>query len=518
MSKPTVPEVSLIFDDKLSTLKNETQPKSYKEWKQQQQKQHKPKDTATKEIQNQIQSSADRKKIVTFDLPIEAHPDQKLLPQPIGSSTPMGICQQLDLSLYETKKPDNNGRHSIPANYMMGMQCNQQDYIGFVQQQNDIRMQMQASAPPPAAAAATIRTQTPPTNNYINDDIHQRISTQSNAHQMNFNQNSVQPSKEITLNEIYRLLQNMQVNSQTTPSINSKPDDSPRLNNSPNHGLVNSSPHHHHSPMSMPIVATRFDGPMTHSPYSVNGEPTMRDMLNVILRQQEQLMNIQNQVHMLLMRTATTPQTNQLDSKAHYSNRNADTNANHAEIEEKTKQVGVMTSLEINVQNYNANAIRANDSFNTPPSKAVMATKQSVKQCGCVCNCDARKNSPSTDSGSNDDNFDNSANPGESQTGWTFYGNIMDQVNDVLQNTSPVTNSQPMNKFDGTIATNIENRYSSTNDHIPATKRHVRTAQFKQVGFQIDDVNISGMSKRYIHIEPIYSSNYGILSSEIKLI
>lgn len=59
------------------------------------------------------------------------------------------------------------------------------------------------------------------------------------------------------------------------------------------------------------------------------------------------------------------------------------------------------------------------------------------------------KSSQSTDSRSNDDNFDKNTNPEESQTEWvTFIKNrSIDSPFDELQSLSPVNNSQPMNKF-----------------------------------------------------------------------
>lgn len=470
MSKPTVPEVSLIFDDsKLSALKNEAQPKSYKEWKQQQQKSPKPQEPPINLIPNQT-PTVDRKKIVTFDLPMEAHPDKKLLPQPV-QSTPLSICQQLDLSVCEPKKNIiNNARHSIPVNFMAEMQCKQKEYNGYAQHhhQNDKRMQMSNSSSP--------------------QDAYKRTQMQQSPAQMDFNQNSA-PSKDVTLNEIYKLLQNMQVNSQTPAS--NKPYETNRLDVQ-NYGMQN-----HHQPQMnhMPLVTGHFDAP-SNTQCLASGEPTMRDMVNVILRQQEQLFNIQNQVHMLLVRTANPP-TNQLDSQAHSNHQNIHSNSNLNEMEAPTKHVGVMTSLEINVQKYNANAIRADENFNTSVPKNMLASNQQMKPCGCACNCNAAKSSQSSNStDSNDDNFDTSPSQSDAQTGWTFYGNILDQVNDVLHNTPPGASAkQNENSSPNIGAANIENRYEYTNDNA-APRPNIRTAQFKQVGFQIDDVNISGMSKR----------------------
>lgn len=468
MSKPTVPEVSLIFDDaKLSTLKNE-QPKSYKEWKQQQQKQQSPQQPLTQLMPNQTTSTADRKKIVTFDLPIEAHPDKKLLPPPTEQSTPMSnICEQLDLSLCDPKKNITNARHSMPVNFMADRQNRQQDYNDYVKHyHNDRRMQMPTNASPPDAYKHT-QMQQPPKHT-------------------NFDENAV-PPKDITLSEIYRLLQNMQGNNQATANNRTY---EPNQLNVQDYGMQT-----HQQPINqMPIVAGNFNASSNPS-YLTNGEPTMRDMFNVILRQQEQLSNVQNQVHMLLLRS-NQPPFNQLDSQPHFNRPNFHANSNINGIEDK-KHVGVMTSFEINVQNYNANAIRANDRSNKPEINQIMARNQQLKQCGCACNCGAgKKPQTSESSDSNDDNFDTSPNESDSQTGWTFYGNILDHVNDVLQSTPPGANTKQNENVSPNIgAANIENRYDCTNDNA-APRQNIRATQFKQVGIQIDDVNISGVSKR----------------------
>lgn len=486
MSKPIVPDVSLIFDESKKFPSNkEEQPKSYKEWKQQQYlpppppappslQQH---DTFQKLIPNQMHST-DRKKIVTFDLPIEMQSAQNATAQPV-QSTPMALCQQLDLSLYETAK-NNQIRHSP-----VGVQSKQQlDYNALVQRQHENR----AIVPEPSNQNFEEFYKRLPMPQSVNQ-MPQPINQMSNQMRNHTSDNS----KEIILDEIYRLLQDMQLNKQTTVAMPSKQNDLNRMQmqmQNPTLGNYQSD-HQHLMPNHFPALV----------PHTASSEPSMKDLFNLILRQQEQLLNVQNQVQVLLMRSVNTPPSNQIEPN-NFNNNNQimDTNAlcNGNQTDPHTKQVGVMTSLEINVQNYKPNATQSDENFNTPVTKKSSTKSQNNRECGCACNCNSSKKSPSSDSTSNDDNYDTSPRQDEvSSPGWTFYGNILNQVNDVLQNTSPVTaakENQPM------LAANIENRFGATHD-IPYRRQsnampNIRTAQFKQVGFQIDDVNISAMAKR----------------------
>lgn len=462
MSKPTVPEVSLIFDDSKQLISNnETQPKSYKVWKQQQQQQCQ--EPIAKLLTNRIQS-CDRKKIVTFDLPADGHNDVKQFPQ-MADSSPIALCRQLDLSLNEPIGSSN--RQPIPVNVTpLEVQYNQHAYNAYMPYRND-------NGGGPAS---------------------QQMPMQNFTNQPTENPKSAAP-KEITLNEVYQMLQNMQVNKQSLPTAPINPKSNAINQYDSTAGGLDWQQQ----------MNTRF-------PCTPNGDPTVRDIFNVILKQQEQLMNLQNQVQLLLMRTASTPMHQPNDS-TQYANRMLHVKPKCNEIDARNKQMSVMTSLEINVQNgkssgaKNATATAAAN-FHTPQSgkHAAIMGNQSVKQCGCACNCSEQNNVQSSDSGSNDDNLEASPDRGETQTGWTFYGNILNQVNDVLQSTPPAANAHAGDSDTAiqiaaaATAANIENRYNSPNNvpskHPHSMPQQIRTAQFKQVGFQIDDVNISAMSKR----------------------
>ncbi|XP_055315368.1 protein PF3D7_1417600-like [Sitodiplosis mosellana] len=468
MSKPIVPEVSLIFDESKKSIANQmVQPKSYKEWKQQQQM-----PVATKFTPNQT-STADRKKIVTFNLPNDNQPTKNMLQSPI-ESTPMAICQQLDLSLCEPRKSNEVNQHTIQSNYIADVR--QQDYNHFIQQPHTNKRLVVS---PQMNSDEHYKR---PSNQMVN-----RITNQV------FNNQNQAETKGITLNDVYQLLQNMQLNNSSENSTANKESNLNQLNG---HHIA-SEKHRQIDHLSL-IRGTNQS--FENTPSSHN-EPTMKDMFNVILKQQEQLMNIQNQVHVLLMRSANVA-SNQLESRHHNNNQiMGDVNANINQIDSHAKQVGVMTSLEINVQNIKPSAIQTDENFSTPKAKNKMAINQNIKQCGCMCNCESQKQLQSPDSGSNDDNFDTSPrNSSDTQAGWTFYGNILNQVNDVLQNTSPISSARGNEPKNPQQAANTENRSYGLNE-VPIRRTsnvmpNIRSAQFKQVGFQIDDVNISAMTKR----------------------
>lgn len=464
MSRPIVPEVSLIFEDtRKSVSGKETQPKSYKEWKQQQQQ---PQQCVVKLAPYQS-SIADRKKIVTFDLPTDIQTEKKA-PTLLVESTPIAACQQLDLSICEPIKSENIVRHSIPAHQMTVTQSKQPDYQHFVQHQSDKRMMMPSQP--------------------IVDEMYKRgsvpINTMVTPNQMlNNNTNNNQPSsasKDITLNEIYQLLHNMHVNNQPSNPMTNHQNDLNRLN-AHDVGMEN---HRHIDHLSL-VPGNLQASPNPSTPN--NGEPTMRDMFTIVMRQQEQLMNIQSQVQALLMRP-----TNAIGQIL------GDANANVNQID--TKQVGVMTSLEINVQNYKPSAKQVDDNFGTPITRNKLANNQNIKSCGCMCNCNTQNRQHLSDSGSNDDNFDNNSPRQNESAGWTFYGNILNQVNDVLQSTSPVSSARPANENQSPQLINNTNNFPTGSNETPRRFSNVlpniRTAKIKQVGFQIDDVNISAMTKR----------------------
>ncbi|XP_031617730.1 uncharacterized protein DDB_G0286175-like [Contarinia nasturtii] len=464
MSKPIVPEVSLIFDDPKVVLGKGSQPKSYKEWKQQQQipLQHQQEPATAKFASSQI-SATDRKKIVTFDLPKET-PINKNVLLPSNESTPIAVCQQLDLSLCEPRKINDTGCQMVKPNYLTERRsCPtiQTNTNNFTQQQKHNQI---------VAAHQFIANESCtqlPMNQYMN----QIPNANQNLNQIPINQNT---PNGITLNDVYQLLQNMQSNGQSSSPINNMQNDFNRLNDVQNqHGVFE----------------------LTPKKPSNNGEPTIKDMFGVILRQQEQLMNIQNQVHMLLERSShnyieARHQTNNNNNQMMIGDNNGNLNRNDA----RTKQVGVMTSLEINMQNFKAGESQSVDNFNTPQK---VINQQIVKSCGCMCNCEKQKEPQSSDSGSNDDNFDTSPKHDDgTQTGWTFYGNILNQVNDVLQNTSPISNTKTNDAQSPQIRANIENNFNGENRRHSNIMPNIRSAQIKQVGFKIDDVNISAMTKR----------------------
>lgn len=468
MSKPIVPEVSLIFDDSKETLLNgDSKPKSYKEWKQQ----------LNPKILPSQAASVSAKKVVTFDLPIDAQLDKKMTVQPSESSA-IPLCQPLNVNSFDPR------RNNQPINGVADRQWKQQDVNDIFHRQNDkwTAMSMQNSA--------ETNRRLPQSNQMMNQPM-----TNESPNQVNSNMTA---SNEITINDVYQLLHNMQMKNQQQNPMENHQNDLNRLpNNIADNQQRNISGNNHNfggnteTFEQMSLVPGHVQS--NCSPVTTrDNQPTMNDVLSVILRQQEQLMNIQNQVQALL----TRPTESIHFALPNRSNRLSDANANAQAIESANKQVGVMTSLEINVQNYKPRATTADENFNTPTGKKVEAINKKLKPCGCTCKCDGQQQMQSSDSGSNDENFDNSPKPDDTRTGWTFYGNILNQVNDVLQSTSPRTNENQ--------SPNTPMNYDTprTGAKAATTRRHssgmpnIRTAQFNQVGLQIDDVNISAMSKR----------------------
>lgn len=221
-------------------------------------------------------------------------------------------------------------------------------------------------------------------------------------------------------------------------------------------------------------------------------EPTMKDLFKIIVKQQEQLVRLQDQVQRILLcgnNAAITGHTGHAP-RAHVSQNQTSPPHEHCR-----KAVGVMTSLEINIQkNYQANggAIERGDRV-----EMQQPMRQSNNQCKCDCG-QQPSNVPSNrvfdpiaapdavhhivTSDDEDDQAEGGKPPG-----WTFYGNILEQVNHVLENSPPVNNNSQ------------SRRPAQQQPESPMTdmrSSNVRMAQFKQIGFKCDDVNISAMSKK----------------------
>lgn len=228
-------------------------------------------------------------------------------------------------------------------------------------------------------------------------------------------------------------------------------------------------------------------------------EPTVKDLFKIIIKQQEQLIHLQEQVQNILLHNNSRAITETPLAQATFSSSPAGVlhkpvdramQQNPHEFDNIPKTIGVMTSFEINIQQNYASTSNQNRS-NAEPTKI---DNNSDRKCKCCCKHKSQYDEPQSDVALSNDQSSNQqqANDGgenglNENTGWAFYGNILEQVNDVLQNSPPANNvnqSRPTGRPNDT----------PLNDFRPSNIR--TTTQFKKIGFHCDDVNISATAKR----------------------
>lgn len=283
---------------------------------------------------------------------------------------------------------------------------------------------------------------------------------------------------KVSLDEIYRLLTNLQRETQQ----HSEPPD--QMND------LMQQQRKLHSPPPQP---NRYDQMnIRRMPANANvaaapeDMPTTRDLFNIVVKQQEQLMNIQKQIHMLLVHTMSggDASANARRPQRIRDHRESPTAVEHANRPRAANPIGLMTSLEINVQHCNRNKV--------------------IKPSGCQCECNGRPKyghtSESELSDPENGHHPNGSGPAEGtvDADWMFYGNVLNQVNEVLEKTSPTTNrspigAQPLMHADQPVALARDTTAATdTNNERP----NFCSAKVKQFGFQFDDVNISAKAKR----------------------
>lgn len=207
-------------------------------------------------------------------------------------------------------------------------------------------------------------------------------------------------------------------------------------------------------------------------PKNVDHEPSIKDLLTIVMKQQEQIqtmMTMQQQIQTLLTQ-------------------------NSIEMNRKTlhqpKPMGVMTSLEINVQKFskrNKKSAMDRRIIETPAHSIIESQDDSDDEgkenaeipCKCAC-----KTPRQPLINRNEENMTpNRPQNCEPAGGWSFYDNILNQVNGALHNSPPPDNRQVQNESNAEINLQRNNNF-------------IASAQFKQFGFQFDDVNVSATSKR----------------------
>lgn len=290
---------------------------------------------------------------------------------------------------------------------------------------------------------------------------------------------------KVSLDDIYRLLTDLQVNTkQPNEQSNRMTDFMQRSDQQVTHSPSNQQ--HQYDQMNVQRMSAN-----NNLSDASDAVPTTRDLFNIVVKQQEQLMNIQKQIHMLLMHTMNNAgDSTGISRKPQHIRNNGESpiQAGHLNRPKAVNPIGLMTSLEINVQHCNRNAAR--------------------KQCGCQCECNDRPKyghtSESDISDQDNEHYpnvhagDGDAGDGTVNADWMFYGNVLNQVNEVLEKTSPKTNRSPISSQPLMHAD--QQMLAARNTVVAADSNNERpnfcSAKVKQFGFQIDDVNISAKSKR----------------------
>lgn len=319
--------------------------------------------------------------------------------------------------------------------------------------------------------------------------------------------NPAPPTKEITMTDLYQLmLKTLEVQNQNTQT-NVQPDIVENISQ-PNQVYQSDEPKCSGCKQIVPKTAA------TNAIINDNGtvstpEPTLKDLFQIILKQQEHLMNITKQLQcIVLMNNSPNPAI-----QPTYSNHNAFVTSNPA--------TGVMTSLEINVQKCN-NRPMSNEQDHTSnniPNQMKYLNNYQNQEKHCCCDCkspvhpktfEAYEISDTSNDSSNADQEQVDHNEMQKENNYAFYGNILNQVNDVLKHSPPnitrnrqqiVQHQQP--QMQSPQCPQSQKQQTPQYAAQDATQfnsflnSNIRTANFRQIGFQFDDVNISATSKRY---------------------
>lgn len=471
LSKPSVPEIS-ILDDSNTIRKTDVQvPQSYKEWKQHQNQlelQQAKQQFNSPTLVDAPNIAKEKKKNVTFQSPTGmADSDRNFYREP-NRRRSQTVSPHSDFDSAEVKMMRGDNGQTMPTQLNVSPRFEYQSMSpnAFVARDNE--------------SSNSNRYPSPISNQYSSPNSNQLYAQQNAiAHQSKTVPYPMNDSNDkVSLDDIYRLLNNLQLQNQATSEQSTKLNN---FNQRPNQ-RYNSNPEyqqHHFDEMNgrrMPSHANNCE--------AADPVPSTTDLFNIVVKQQEQLMNIQKQIHMLLVRTMNTgdetaKQTKMQSIKGH---RESPTNIDHMNRPNAVSNpIGLMTSLEINVQHCNRN--------------------KTVKQCGCKCECNTRAKYGHTSESDNSDQdnlvIPNANNGNVNAANWMFYGNVLNQVNEVLEKTPPIPNKSPIEmmplKADNKLQLPRNNNAAIDNDY---DTPNIRSAKVKQFGFQIDDVNISAKSKR----------------------
>lgn len=445
--------MSIIFDEKKL---DEEQPKSYKEWRDKQR------------LPGVAVNSADgiatgaKNKFVKFDCVDNSGSEQPRQNAPTYPAAPF-----IDANSSRINPNDNRTSNG-----------NMNQYAAESRDRIPLNMAYR-NHQPPAAISAT------PNNAVVSmpkpavtmEEMYELMSLQQKRMEANEAKNmpnvpsppptitntSTPVQNQITLNDIFQLfLQTQQRSEPPAQPINNVP--------SPVQTINQPEP-----------VAKEVPMDLKHPDDS---EPSLKDLFHIIVKQQEQLINIQKQVQTILV---------QNNDRSPYNEQHRPICDAYNQFNSAPNRMGVMTSLEINVQKYSHNK-------KTPPNQKLVSSdrpsKENALQCCTNCQSPMNQNAPQKTNVSDETDENN-------QNDWTIYGNILNQVNHVLQN-SPVNGDsnkatqprQPIaqNHLDSSTPSSAS---SSPNCNVfgPAPS-HIRFQEFQQIGLKFDDVNVSATSKR----------------------
>lgn len=469
--------MSIIFDEK--KLETE-QPKSYKEWRDKQQRTQVVPVNLTEK--NAIGT---KNKFVKFDGVDQSGSEQPRQNIPTYSTMPLIDIDACRLNAIDSNEIKMNNGH---MNGIDAKQCeNRNQMLSAIRRDFQPTETMNSTPNETAISKSTITM----------EEMYRMMSLQQKRMETNTNRNveNVQPpqsstatpaQKAITLDDIFQLLLHSQQTQQTQHQL--EPSSQPvNIVPAPVQAMNQTLPIAKEIPMDLKR--------------SEDSEPSLKDLFHIIVKQQEQLINIQKQVQAILVQN-----TNRMPQNDH----NRPICDAYNQFNGAPNPMGVMTSLEINVQKFSHNK-KSPPNRKLTPSSNDAANKENVLQCCSNCKSPLNQIAAEKINALNEIAAEQQQESPHSEQNnpndWTFYGNILNQVNHVLQNSPPInadTNKafhneqmsrQPITPNDSSTPSSASSS-SNCNVFVGPTPSHIRSAQFQQIGLKFDDVNVSATSKR----------------------
>lgn len=510
ISRPTVPEVSIIFDKPRPTQQPITQvvKPSYKQWKQQQMAPNAPLKSLANNANDTgvaMPPSILNKKNVKFNMQPKINVDRDEINEQIGVRTPVPVLsmlqpsQQLDLNVFDdnfrranpspqikyTEKPSNAGVSFKDTNdKIYENAASRQTAIAS----NDVHVGVGQSA-----NVADLYQLTKVLLQQIENQQQQQNQTQLlNNNRMNTTEltpNSVSKQMTMPQAEICNTADNQNLPRYNYRNENefyfcdsSTPWPGSRQHHTGNSVCMPNNVDHRRRTGSNSCVGQQHD----------SDEPTVKDLFKIIVKQQEQLIRLQEQVQNILLRDNNERAVTCSSANASRPVQTQTTSSLGR------KAVGVMTSLEINIQqNYQTSS--ATNGAMEHHHNAMPSVNHSINQCQCECrfqpisHANDKYRPPTEATEVHNEIVDDPTDDDEVKSmngkppGWTFYGNILEQVNNVLENSPPVNSNGQQSK-------SSHRQLDSPMTEVRPS--NIRMAHFKQFGFQCDDVNISATAKK----------------------